>query len=224
VNKVIYIDAGHGGGDSGAVCGKFIEKDINLSVAFATRDYLKPYACTVVMNRTTDVGTKIIDMSAQAKKVGASVSVSTHHNAGGGNGSEVFYWHSDMQAKQLAKDVLDQFSSLGQNEHGVGLKASTTRASNFGMCRINAANGIPAILGEFAFIDSSDSSIIDTAKEIKAEGEAYGKAIVKFLGLKLLSEIATEPEVEVEEEIIQEATTKVRFPILTAIKKILGIK
>ena len=45
--------------------------------------------------------------------------------------------------------------------------------------------GIPAVLGEFAFLDNkADVVIVDSDADLKREGEAYGKAIVNYLGLK----------------------------------------
>ncbi|HQK73875.1 MAG TPA: N-acetylmuramoyl-L-alanine amidase, partial [Clostridiales bacterium] len=37
MTKIVFIDAGHGGRDPGAVSGKFIEKELNLKVALAAR-------------------------------------------------------------------------------------------------------------------------------------------------------------------------------------------
>ncbi len=182
MSKIIFIDAGHGGADKGAVAGKFIESEINLKAAMAARSFLAAYDCEVVLSRTTDTATRINDMAAKAKKIGAAAVVSIHHNAGGGDGGEAFYWYTDINAKQLAKELVNRFLEIGQNLRGV--KPSSEASNNFGMCRINSKNGIPAVLGEFAFLDNlKDRQIIDTNAEIKAEGEAYGKALVSFLKL-----------------------------------------
>lgn len=182
MSKTILIDAGHGGTDKGAVAGKFIESEINLKTAIAARDFLAAYDCRVVMTRTADTPTKINDMASKAKKIGASAVVSIHHNAGGGDGCEVYYWHTDPRAKELAQDLITQFKAIWQNSRGI--KPSSENVHNFGMCRINSKNGIPAVLGEFAFLDNSkDQKMIDTDAKLKAEGEAYGKALVNFLKL-----------------------------------------
>ena len=190
MSKKIYIDAGHGGKDPGAVSGKFIEKELNLKAAQAARDYLSAYDCEVVMSREKDTGTRVNDMAAKTKAIGASVSVSIHHNAGGGTGAEVFYWKGDEKAQKLAGLITNEFFLTGQKLRRTtgeepGVKPSQPKSYNFGMCRINSNNGIPAILGEFAFVDSvADQRKIDADVKLKAEGEAYGKAVVNFLGLK----------------------------------------
>ena len=50
----IYIAAGHGGNDPGAVNGKYIEKALTLKTALACQNYLRNYECETVMARTTD--------------------------------------------------------------------------------------------------------------------------------------------------------------------------
>lgn len=190
--KKIFIDAGHGGRDSGAVCKPFKESDLNLAVAKAAGAELGKYECEVVYSRTGDTPTRINDMCALAKKIGAAASVSIHHNAGGGRGGEAFYWRGDAAARRLAGLVAREFKAAGQTlrcaegeEPGVKPSYADPPGHNFGMCRINAKNGIPAVLGEYAFVDSpKDRAMIDTPAKLAAEGLAYAKALVTFLHLK----------------------------------------
>lgn len=190
--KIVFIDAGHGGRDPGAVSGTFIEKELNLKVALAARDFLSAYDCQVYLYRTSDASTKINDMCAKAKALGAAVSISIHHNAGGGVGGEAFYWKGDAAARRLAGLVAKEFKAVSQvlrstsgEEPGVKPSYADPPGHNFGMCRINSRNGIPAILGEFAFVDNAkDQKKIDTDDKLKAEGEAYGKAVTTFLNLQ----------------------------------------
>ncbi len=183
MTKKIFIDAGHGGTDKGAVSGGFVESNINLKAALAAKIFLADYNCEVILSRTADTAAKINDMAAKAKEKGAAAVVSIHHNAGGGDGCEAYYWHTDIRAKELALAIINQFKSTGQNSRGA--KASSEKAYNFGICRINSNNGIPAVLGEYAFLDNTkDRLIINTDEKLKAEGEAYGKALVIFLQLE----------------------------------------
>lgn len=194
MTKTIFIDAGHGGKDPGAVSGTFIEKDLNLKAALAARNFLSDYNCKVIMSRETDTGTRINTSTANAAKAGADVYAAIHHNAAGGDGCEVFYWHTDPKAKALATELIERFKALGQNSRGI--KPSSEKSYNFGVCRINAKNGIPAVLGEFAFVDNAtDRKIIDSDEKLKKEGEAYALALINFLGLKKLpkKELQKEP-------------------------------
>lgn len=188
----IYIDAGHGGADPGAVSGNVHESELNLKAALACRDYLSSYDCQVIMSRTTDVNPAVTSRykTAIAEKVDAVLCM--HHNAGGGDGGEVWFWYTDNRAKELARLTAQEYKVIGQNlRTGPGLPEGTKACKpdirqNFGMCREPAARGIPAILGEFAFVDNAtDRQIVDTDAELAEQGKAYGRAVVKFLGLKL---------------------------------------
>ena len=55
-NKVVILDAGHGGEDGGA-SGKsgIVEKDINLKVATKLQALLEQSGCTVITSRTEDI-------------------------------------------------------------------------------------------------------------------------------------------------------------------------
>lgn len=188
----IFIDAGHGGSDPGAVSGSMRESELNLKAALACRDYLSAYDCQVIMSRTTDVAVPVQNRYKQAIAEKVDAVLCMHHNAGGGDGGEVWFWHTDERAKQLAALVAQEYKSIGQNlRTGAGLPEGTKASKpdtrqNFGMCREPSAKGIPAILGEFAFVDNAtDRQIVDTDAELVAQGQAYGKAVVKFLGLQL---------------------------------------
>ena len=55
VGKVIIIDAGHGGEDSGAIgVTGVLEKDLNLSIALQLCEALKQKGYTVILTRTED--------------------------------------------------------------------------------------------------------------------------------------------------------------------------
>lgn len=193
MSKLVYIAAGHGGPkDPGAASGGMIEKNINLKVALFVRDYLKDYDCDIKMSRVSDSpAPTIVERCAEAAKLKAACFLDIHHNGGGGVGGEAFFWHSDKNAQALAALVAKEFKAIGQRLRSVsgypeGVKPSGKKGvRNFGVCRINAGNGIPAILGEFAFLDSAaDRAKIDTDAKLKKEAEAYGKAAIAFLGLK----------------------------------------
>jgi N-acetylmuramoyl-L-alanine amidase len=188
----IYIDAGHGGSDPGAVSGSVRESELNLKAALACRDYLSAYDCQVIMSRETDIAVPVQNRYKQAIAEMVDAVLCIHHNAGGGDGGEVWFWHTDNRAKELARLTAIEYKAIGQNlrtgagmPEGVKASKPDTR-QNFGMCREPSAKGIPAILGEFAFVDNvTDRQIVDTDAELAEQGKAYGRAVVKFLGLKL---------------------------------------
>lgn len=184
MSKKIYLNAEHGGTDSGAYANGIKEKEANLKVARAARDYLAGYDCTVIMSRDADKALTINERVAQVKAQRPDLAVTIAHNAGGGDGCEVYYWHTDSRAKVFAQELIKQFGLIGQNSRGVKPSRPGTNY-NFGMCREPAAMGITAVLSEFAFLDNkADVQIVDSDADLKREGEVYAKAIIAFLGLK----------------------------------------
>ena len=99
-NKIIVIDAGHGGfdpGKEGSSGGD--EKDINLSIASYLQQYLEQSGANVIMTRTDDSAlgtTKKEDMSKEGSLIedsGADISISVHQNSYSGagvSGAQVF--------------------------------------------------------------------------------------------------------------------------------------
>jgi N-acetylmuramoyl-L-alanine amidase len=125
--KVIVVDAGHGGYDSGAVGTEtgVLEKDLNLSVAIKLRDLLVQGGASVLMTRDSDIalcpdGTpegkkKTTDMALRAgiiNEADADVVLSIHMNKFTLRryyGAQVFYSQEDEtgQGAALAKAIQD---------------------------------------------------------------------------------------------------------------------
>ncbi len=84
-DAVIFIDAGHGGKDPGAVGSldgtNYYEEDINLAVALLVRDELEKKGFTVVMSRETDVFVELEDRVKLAQEAEADMFISLHCNS-----------------------------------------------------------------------------------------------------------------------------------------------
>lgn len=185
----VYIGVGHGASDSGAVANGLKEKDVNLEVALACRDKLKANGVDVKISRTGDTDQGINAKVSEANKWGADYVVEIHHNAGGGDGAEVYYSVNGGKGKTLAQNVLDGIVALGQQSRGIKTKTTSDGRNYFGIIRDTVA---PAILVECAFLDSKDYKIVDTAAERKAMGEAIANGVLETLGIKEKAEVKTE--------------------------------
>lgn len=177
----VYIDAGHGGSDPGAV--KYVkERDVNLVMALACRDYLEKHGVNTKMSRTSNsTGTDINSMAASANSWGADYVISIHNNAGGGDGFEVYCTINGGKGKTLAQNIEKEVKAIGQNSRGVKTKKNTSGTDYYGMIRLTNA---PAVICEGAFVDNAiDVKIIDTKAEQQAFGYAYAKGILKTAGI-----------------------------------------
>lgn len=111
--KVIVVDAGHGGRDGGATRLGVKEKDINLAMLLAVKKLLdEEENIRVYYTRTEDVATTLDQRVQLANKSNADLFISIHNNAissgmsSGTKGTQVMYSESDdseLSSKELAK-------------------------------------------------------------------------------------------------------------------------
>lgn len=79
--KVIVIDPGHGGKDSGATGNGYMEKNIVLQVSLELFEELKAMGYTVYMTRSTDIFIELKDRTKFANDKMADLFLSVHANA-----------------------------------------------------------------------------------------------------------------------------------------------
>lgn len=120
VNKVT-INAGHGGYDNGANRGSVYEKTVNLKVALKLKKFLVDQGIDVIMTRSTDEYTSLSEITNLANENHANLLISIHHNAGGGDGFEVYHSIYNGVGLELANKVAAGFKSLN-NAHGMAVK------------------------------------------------------------------------------------------------------
>lgn len=177
----VYIDAGHGGSDPGSV--KYIiERNVNLVMALACRDYLNANGVITKMSRTSNsTDTGINSMAREANSWGADLVISIHNNAGGGDGFEVYHTVGGGRGKTLAQNIEAEVKKIGQNSRGLKTRRDTDGTDYYGMIRLTNA---PAVICEGVFVDNAtDVQIADTTSEQRAFGYAYAKGILKTLGI-----------------------------------------
>lgn len=186
--KKVYIAVGHGGADPGAVANGFKEKDLNLVTAIACKDELLRHGVEVNIDRTTDIELTMTQTVDACNKYAPDLAVDIHHNAGGGDGAEVFYSIHGGLGKTLAVNILDAVKAIGQNSRGAKTRKGSSGDDYYGFIRRTTP---PAVIVECAFLDNkTDVQIVDTKAEQKAMGVAIAKGILKTLG------VAYKPEKE----------------------------
>lgn len=181
--KKVYVGIGHGGYDSGAVGNGFKEKDLTLSIGKYCNERLKQYGIETKISRTTDCDSSINSKAAASNAFKADVCMDIHINAGGGDGSEVYYSHVSPNGKKLAQSIVDATLAIRQNTRGIKTRVDDDGTDYFGMIRMTDA---PAVLVECAFIDNAtDIQIINTEAKRKAFGYAIADGVAKYLGVKM---------------------------------------
>lgn len=185
--RKVFLSAGHGGSDPGAVAYGLKEKDINLNTLLACKEELERHGVKVVASRVKDENDPVSQEVKEANASGADVAVSFHVNAGGGDGFEAFYYSTSAKGKKLAQIGEKYVKALGQNSRGLKTGNHLYFVKNTKM---------PAVLFESFFVDNDlDNNIGDTVAECKAFGLAYAKAILEYLGVGYKAPSAPAPEV-----------------------------
>ncbi|USK84755.1 N-acetylmuramoyl-L-alanine amidase [Peribacillus asahii] len=169
-NRVIVIDAGHGGKDPGAY---YIEKNLTLQTAKQLQTLLKKAGAKVVMTRSTDTYLTLSQRVAISHNNKADAFVSLHYNASSSSsakGIETFYWATNVNEKTLAQYV------QGEVVKQTGLSNRGVKTGNFHVIRENKK---PAILVELGFLSNATER-----KKVSTETYQYKSAIGIYKGLE----------------------------------------
>ena len=175
---IVYLSAGHGGEDPGAIGNGLYEKNINLQIMLANKTVLERHGIKVVCSRTKDENDPVAQEVKEANACNATIAMSHHINSATNpkaDGSETYYYSGSADGKRLAELCEKYTKALGQNSRGA--KATT------GLWFLKGTKMIAA-LTESAFIcNPNDISIVDTVSEQQLFGEAYAKAILEYFGI-----------------------------------------
>lgn len=171
----VFLSAGHGGTDPGAVANGLYEKTINLNTLLTCKTELERHGVTVICSRMKDENDPVNQEVKEANASKADIAVSFHVNAGGGDGFEAYYYNSSKNGRKLAQLCEKHVLNLGQNSRGI-------KSGNH--LRFIKGTTMTSVLVESFFIDNvKDKAIGDTIAEQTAFGVAYAKAILEYLGI-----------------------------------------
>jgi len=176
----IFIDAGHNdsGWNTGATGNGLREQDVTFNVAKKLGDILATKGLTVRLSRPaketilgTDNNSAINARWSLANEWSADYFLSIHCNAGGGTGTETYYYRDD--SKTYAQVIQDTFvAEMGLGDRGI----------KYGTFAVIRYTTMQAILIELAFIDTSaDADILRNRQDDMASALARG--FIRLLGL-----------------------------------------
>lgn len=178
--KKVYLGVGHGGKDSGAV-GYLVEKDVNLQMALACKEYLEANGVEVKISRTSDIDKELKERIKECNEYDPDLAVDVHNNAGGGDGFELYHTLGGGTGKVLAQNIEEEVKAIGQNSRGLKTKTNSQGKDYFGFIRQIKC---PSIITETVFVDNeSDASQADTLEEQRMFGQAIARGILKTLGV-----------------------------------------
>ncbi|MDP4094027.1 MAG: N-acetylmuramoyl-L-alanine amidase family protein [Bacillota bacterium] len=180
--KVVVVDPGHGGTETGAIYGQICEKDINLDIATRLWTLLKNAGVDAQMTRQGDQTVGLYERTDFAEKLNASLFISVHNNSGdpGDRGTMALFYPSPYNPAfgisserfaQLAEQEL--LNRLGTANDGLWKRP--------GLAVLNSTD-IPAIISESAYLsDSSDRQKLMTDSFRQSIAEALYNTVIRAL-------------------------------------------
>lgn len=161
----IYLDAGHGGNDPGAVSAKREEEDDVLKLVLAVgKKLLADYSNVKVgYTRKTDIYESPTKKAQDANNWGADYFFSFHRNSAGATarGCETLVYSNTGIVKELASELNDTMKEVGFKNRGTKVRKE--------LAVLNKTN-MPALLLEVGFISNkADNKLFDDKFDLIVE-------------------------------------------------------
>ncbi|WP_110953840.1 N-acetylmuramoyl-L-alanine amidase [Anaerosinus massiliensis] len=184
-DKIIAIDPGHGGSDSGAVGpDRSKEKDITFEIGLELKQMLEGAGAKVIMTRSADMDVAYANASAKeelqaradiANRANADVFVSIHLDAfvnAQVKGTSSYYYPKTNGDERLAKFVREGVISQ------LGTVDRSTRTCNFYVVKHTK---MPATLVEVAFISNpEEGKFLQTAAGVKKAATGIFRGLDRY--------------------------------------------
>lgn len=182
--KIIVLDPGHGGSDSGAIGPTGVtEKSVSLAVSLMAEKLLTNSGYKVIMTRTTDIDVAApgvpdsTELQARVDKAppNAALFISVHCNAfsnSTSNGMETFHAPTAVKGARLARLLNEELERLG-GLNNRGVKAARFYVMTHSQC--------PASLIELGFITNPREEKLLASKDYQQKlAQAITNAVNRY--------------------------------------------
>ena len=175
-DKIIVVDAGHGGEHPGTNRNDILEKDITLDMVLYLKELLDESDIKVYYTRVDDENPSFDERVQLANQVGADYFVSVHINADeksrASNGTEALYHTKDVRSEKFSKICVDELSDvLGSRNRGISDGDSIYIIRN---------SKVPVVLLEVGFIsNNAEFRLLSTESYKKKTAEGIYNGILK---------------------------------------------
>lgn len=185
----VMVDPGHGGVDGGCQGGSLQEKNVNLKIALALKDYLSHAGVPTGLTRDGDhplepfgrPGRHRRDLTNRVRLIEASraeIFVSIHCDWSEDStryGPAVFYRYKREESHRLAECVQEELNKL----------LAISRREEPGDYFIFRTSSVPGVLVEAGFLSNSgDRNRLSDMRYLTAVADAIGRGILHHLRLK----------------------------------------
>lgn len=188
-DKIIVIDAGHGGQDPGAQFHGLKEKDINLDITLRLQKALEIKGCKVILTRDADKDffapklvtgrmAKRIELNQRidiATQNNADLFISIHTNSypqGSSYGMETYYHLNSAPGKALADRIQNRL---------VAIQPDNKRKAKAGDYYLINQTKMPAVIVEVGFLSNPrERSLLQKAQYKDSVAQAIAKGIEDY--------------------------------------------
>lgn len=181
----IFLDAGHGGKDLGAIGNGLHEKDVALDITLRIEQKLQAYQnVDIKLSRNKDKFLTLSERTDMANAWGADCFLSVHLNSVDdktARGFETFIYNGPVQQATVAfqnvihEQILKQIGNIISRDRG-------KKRANFHVLR---ESNMPAILGENLFVsNASDANLLKSSSFLDTLAQGYVTGLEKFFGLE----------------------------------------
>ncbi len=189
----VYIDAGHGGNDSGAISPTGVmEKDRNLEFAMFLEMALNDQGIETKMNREYDTRKTLEVICAEEREYSPNCCISCHMDSAGTNTtasgvSILLHGQAPESYMVWAAEMLSEINSVGITSN----RYSPIRKGYQGNLNenyyFNANTNSPSMILELGFITNA-ANLSEHIEFVEEYAEAVCKSICKFIGKEYIEQ------------------------------------
>ncbi|HEV3392016.1 MAG TPA: N-acetylmuramoyl-L-alanine amidase [Chthoniobacterales bacterium] len=193
---LVVLDPGHGGQDSGAMCGAIAEKDLTLNIAQRVDRLLQAQGLATLMTRIGDSYVSLQDRAAVTNRARNCIFVSIHFNESKKvvSGVETYYAeHQDTPAPRLVSWIPFFQDSAAENptlasqslarfiqEAMVARTRAVDRGTKAEQFFVIAHVDVPAVLVEGGFLNKEDIVKLESNDYRDQMAAAISEGILRY--------------------------------------------
>lgn len=188
----VFLDAGHGGKDAGAVNGSRLEKNDTLALTLKLGEGLKAKGVEVEYSRTSDSYPELSDRVEKANNWGADLYLSIHRNSASPTANGVETWvisNALNSTMDFATKVNSSISQHFKRNRGVKKGYATNPNADY---YINKHTKMLSALLEIGFISNDDDNMVFDTK-LNEIAESLVNAVCDYFKINTSTPLPTPP-------------------------------
>ncbi|HST30404.1 MAG TPA: N-acetylmuramoyl-L-alanine amidase [Chthoniobacterales bacterium] len=193
---LVVLDPGHGGQDSGAICGAIYEKDLTLDIAQRVNRLLQAQGLATLMTRVGDSYVSLQDRAAVTNRARDCIFVSIHFNESKKTASGVETYYAEHQTAPAPRLVswIPFFQGPAAESPSLASQSLARFIQEAMIARTKAPNrgtkaeqffvianvDVPAVLVEAGFLNKEEIAKVDSNDYRDQMAAAISEGILRY--------------------------------------------